>query len=309
MRTTEIVVPEGKPAFEWVRGRALQKMSPSRKHSMLQRAFAFLLYEWAAGRGWIGTEWRFRVTPPGEEQRPLVPDVAYIAADRLATVSEVEARVSAARARHRRRDPLAGRSRHRRRSQTRRLPGRGRDAGPDRRSAGADDAGSLTARSRARPLRRRDLHHAARSRPRDRPADDVRTHGRAVNESSLRQRLGRSWKWSTIDQSERVETIDSAALVAVETPEVRLSRHDPSGRRIARGRAARSERRSPASFRRPDRDWIRRLHASDIWPCRCRCRRRRFRGTRPPAESPASRTSIPPDRTALRRFRRSGRRH
>lgn len=30
----------------------------------------------AAGR--VATEWRFRITPPGEPTRPLVPDVAYV---------------------------------------------------------------------------------------------------------------------------------------------------------------------------------------------------------------------------------------
>jgi Uma2 family endonuclease len=86
----QIVLPEGKPAYEWVRGRALQKMSPSRSHSLLQAAFLMLLHEWAAGRGWVAPEWRFIVTPHDELPRPLVPDVAYIAADRLADLSEAE---------------------------------------------------------------------------------------------------------------------------------------------------------------------------------------------------------------------------
>ena len=32
----------------------------------------------ADGRGRVGTEWRFRVAPPGEIVRPLVPDVAFL---------------------------------------------------------------------------------------------------------------------------------------------------------------------------------------------------------------------------------------
>jgi Uma2 family endonuclease len=63
-------------------------MSPSRKHSVLQFAFATVLHDWACGRGWIGTAWRFRVTPLGSYSRPLVPDVAYITAERLAAFDE-----------------------------------------------------------------------------------------------------------------------------------------------------------------------------------------------------------------------------
>jgi Uma2 family endonuclease len=65
-------------------------MSPSRSHSLLQAAFITLLHDWAAGRGWVGPEWSFIVTPHGGTPRPLVPDVAYIAAERLASVSEGE---------------------------------------------------------------------------------------------------------------------------------------------------------------------------------------------------------------------------
>jgi len=36
MELDEIVLPETKPETEWVRGRALQKMSPMRDHSLIQ---------------------------------------------------------------------------------------------------------------------------------------------------------------------------------------------------------------------------------------------------------------------------------
>jgi len=41
---------------------------------------------WAdeTGSGRVGTEWEFRVTPPHEQTRPLVPDVAFLSYDRLA---------------------------------------------------------------------------------------------------------------------------------------------------------------------------------------------------------------------------------
>jgi Uma2 family endonuclease len=35
-------------------------------------------------RGRCGVEWRFRVTPPGEVTRPLVPDVSYLSYEALA---------------------------------------------------------------------------------------------------------------------------------------------------------------------------------------------------------------------------------
>jgi Uma2 family endonuclease len=89
----EIVLPETKPETEWVRGRALQKMSPKRDHSRLQGAFNSALTQWAEGRGEVGPEWRFRVAPPGELRRPLVPDVAYVSNERLRLLSDEELQV------------------------------------------------------------------------------------------------------------------------------------------------------------------------------------------------------------------------
>jgi hypothetical protein len=59
----EIVLPYTEPETEWVRGRALQKVSPKRTHSFLQGALTIELTRWAAGRGGVGPEWRFRVAP------------------------------------------------------------------------------------------------------------------------------------------------------------------------------------------------------------------------------------------------------
>jgi Uma2 family endonuclease len=83
----EIVLPETKPETEWVRGRALQKVSPKRDHSRLQGALSAAFRQWATGRGEAGPEWRFRIAPPGEVRRPLVPDVAYISRERLRTLT------------------------------------------------------------------------------------------------------------------------------------------------------------------------------------------------------------------------------
>jgi Uma2 family endonuclease len=81
----EISLPEAKPAFEWVNGRALQKMSPKARHGLAQMRFASALDAWAQARGlgMVATEWRFHVQPPGEIRRPLVPDVAFLSYQRV----------------------------------------------------------------------------------------------------------------------------------------------------------------------------------------------------------------------------------
>jgi Uma2 family endonuclease len=78
MSMHEIVLPETKPETEWILGRAVQKVSPYRTHSRLQSALLIALSAWAEGRGEVGAEWQFRIAPPGEIRRPLVPDVAYV---------------------------------------------------------------------------------------------------------------------------------------------------------------------------------------------------------------------------------------
>jgi Uma2 family endonuclease len=90
MSIQEIVLPETKPEMEWVRGRALQKVSPQRTHSRLQGALTMQLDRWARGRGEVGPEWRFRVAPAGEVRRPLAPDVAYVSNERLRPLSDKE---------------------------------------------------------------------------------------------------------------------------------------------------------------------------------------------------------------------------
>jgi Uma2 family endonuclease len=93
MPVHEIVLPETKPETEWVRGRALQKVSPQRDHSRLQGALSIQLDRWAAGRGEVGPEWRFRIAPPGEVRRPLVPDVAYVSNERLRPLSDEDLQI------------------------------------------------------------------------------------------------------------------------------------------------------------------------------------------------------------------------
>ncbi len=79
----EIIVPDTEPATEWILGRAVQKVSPQMWHSQIQGWWAERLRPWARGRGIAGPEWRFRLGPPRELIRPVVPDFAYISFERL----------------------------------------------------------------------------------------------------------------------------------------------------------------------------------------------------------------------------------
>jgi Uma2 family endonuclease len=90
---SEIVLPETKPETEWLRGRAVQKLSPFRTHACLQSWWLHRLGAWAQGRGEVLPEWRFRVAPAGEPIRPLVPDVSYLSYERMGnlTADELEA--------------------------------------------------------------------------------------------------------------------------------------------------------------------------------------------------------------------------
>jgi Uma2 family endonuclease len=90
MRPPEIVLPITEPETEWIRGRPLQKVSQLFDHARIQMKFALALDAWSQGRGSVGTEWRFRVAPPGEALRPLVPDVAFVSAAALSPLSREE---------------------------------------------------------------------------------------------------------------------------------------------------------------------------------------------------------------------------
>jgi Uma2 family endonuclease len=89
----EIVLPETKPALEWVNGKVLQKMSPQRRHAFAQGRFCAALSAWSfeKGSGMVGTEWEFRLQPAAEVRRPLVPDVAYLSYARVPYEDEAAA--------------------------------------------------------------------------------------------------------------------------------------------------------------------------------------------------------------------------
>ena len=81
----EIILPETKPALEWLGGRAVQKLTPRRRHAMTQIRFGATLSTWSTAHcpGEVGSEWECRLAPPGEIRRPLVPDVLFISYDRV----------------------------------------------------------------------------------------------------------------------------------------------------------------------------------------------------------------------------------
>jgi len=81
----EIILPEAKPALEWINNRIVQKVTPRRKHALAQGVFASALAIWSRQRrnGMTGTEWHLQIQPPGAIGRTLVPDVAFLSYDRL----------------------------------------------------------------------------------------------------------------------------------------------------------------------------------------------------------------------------------
>jgi Uma2 family endonuclease len=79
----DLGIPEVKPAIEMVRGRWEPKMSPQRRHAILQFRLCAVLNAWAGERGEVGSEWRCYILPPEEKPSSLVPDVAYFSFERM----------------------------------------------------------------------------------------------------------------------------------------------------------------------------------------------------------------------------------
>lgn len=79
----DLGIPEVKPAIESIRGAWEQKMSPRRRHAILQGRFCMLLAQAFGELGEVGPEWRFYLLPPGEAPSSLVPDVAYVSFERM----------------------------------------------------------------------------------------------------------------------------------------------------------------------------------------------------------------------------------
>lgn len=91
MTTTErmtlkefLALPETEPASEFACGEVFQKPMPTQKHSLMQTFLAMLITQFVlpTGLGRALTEWRCIFGPPGEE-RTFVPDITYVARERL----------------------------------------------------------------------------------------------------------------------------------------------------------------------------------------------------------------------------------
>lgn len=79
----DLGIPEIKPAIEVVRGRRQPRMSPRRRHAILQARFSSILTQWAGERGEVGSEWRCYILSSEEKPSSLVPDVAYFSLERM----------------------------------------------------------------------------------------------------------------------------------------------------------------------------------------------------------------------------------
>jgi Uma2 family endonuclease len=89
--TRDVTIPPAKPAFELIDERLSQKVSAGYDHARLQSVLAGLIGAWAQGRGRVGTEWRFFLDAPAPRRNSLVPDVAYLAYERLSREQRAEA--------------------------------------------------------------------------------------------------------------------------------------------------------------------------------------------------------------------------
>jgi Uma2 family endonuclease len=85
MRATRqaLIAPQTEPGSEILFGSVARKVSPSAMHGLLQGRLTTLVSEWAGNRGLVGPEIEFRIGPPGEATRSLLPDVAYLPYDGL----------------------------------------------------------------------------------------------------------------------------------------------------------------------------------------------------------------------------------
>ena len=73
-----------KPYIEYVCGRATPKVSPKRRHGLLQFEMARQIVDCGAAFGVMATEWRFWLDKTPGKKTSLVPDVAFVTRERLA---------------------------------------------------------------------------------------------------------------------------------------------------------------------------------------------------------------------------------
>jgi len=78
-----------KPYVELIDGVKVRKVSPLHRHGILQIEMGVILRTWAGRRGTVSSELRVWLVIEGE-RTSLVPDVAFIAAERFRGLSEAE---------------------------------------------------------------------------------------------------------------------------------------------------------------------------------------------------------------------------
>ena len=81
-----------KPYVEQIYERREPKVSPKRRHALLQFRMCALLARWAGDRGEAGTEWRCYLVSGETNPSSLVPDVAYFSYARLPPELDEDAR-------------------------------------------------------------------------------------------------------------------------------------------------------------------------------------------------------------------------
>jgi Uma2 family endonuclease len=81
----------GKPGWEWIAGRPVQKLMGTDWHSFMQAELVVQLRAWQP-EGKVGPEWRITPPPNNYETRSLVPDVVYLSAPRYYALPKGERR-------------------------------------------------------------------------------------------------------------------------------------------------------------------------------------------------------------------------
>ncbi len=80
------------PDVEVLRGIEVPKAYGKRRHACLQGASAMLLNAWAADKGEVAISWRFWLSRgPDDQETTLVPDVAFVADERMRDLSDEDA--------------------------------------------------------------------------------------------------------------------------------------------------------------------------------------------------------------------------
>lgn len=76
---------DSRPYIEFLDGRPVPKVTPQRRHGILQVRLGTVLVQLAGPRGDVGTEWRFYMQ--AEPRTSLVPDVAFVSRERIDALS------------------------------------------------------------------------------------------------------------------------------------------------------------------------------------------------------------------------------